>query len=260
MSSGLSPKNAAELARQASENEWATRLEDIAERRLVLHFSRHLSLDVLAAIAAVAAGALLKDAKALRGAKMFMRVGVPVLGIVENMGPFTDPASGIRYAFFAEGGGERLAAEVGTELLCDLTLRGESRTLRAALVASMVLFSAGGAIGSFGAPRNGGRIHRGLDVLARCGTPLVAARSGVVVRRRSNPRLDGNFVVVSMDKERMTYRYSHLIRPAKPKPGDHVSTGEVLGYVGKTGNAASTPCPTSASASAATRTAHRRPA
>lgn len=99
-----------------------------------------------------------------------------------------------------------------------------------------------GPVGSFGAGRNGGRIHRGLDVLARCGTPLVAARSGTVVRRRSNPRLDGNFVVVAMDGEGMTYRYSHLTRPARPEMGDHVSTGEVLGFVGRTGNAASTPC------------------
>jgi murein DD-endopeptidase MepM/ murein hydrolase activator NlpD len=99
-----------------------------------------------------------------------------------------------------------------------------------------------GAIGSFGAPRSGGRTHRGLDVLARCGTPLVAARAGTVVRRRSNPRLDGNFVVVSMAKERMTYRYSHLIRPAGVNVGDRVFTGQVLGYVGRTGNASSTPC------------------
>jgi murein DD-endopeptidase MepM/ murein hydrolase activator NlpD len=99
-----------------------------------------------------------------------------------------------------------------------------------------------GAVGSFGAARNGGRIHRGLDVLARCGTPLVAARSGTVVRRRSNPRLDGNFVVVAMDGEGMTYRYSHLTRPARPAQGDRVATGEVLGFVGRTGNAASTPC------------------
>lgn len=99
-----------------------------------------------------------------------------------------------------------------------------------------------GAVGSFGAGRNGGRIHRGLDVLARCGTPLVAARSGTVVRKRSNPRLDGNYVVVSMDGQRMTYRYSHLTRPARVSKGDRVSTGQVLGFVGRTGNAASTPC------------------
>lgn len=99
-----------------------------------------------------------------------------------------------------------------------------------------------GPEGSFHAPRNGGRIHHGLDVLARCGTKLEAARSGTVVRKRYNPRLDGNFVVVSMDDERMTYRYSHLGRPAQVKPGEHVFTGQVIGYVGRTGNAGSTPC------------------
>ena len=60
---------------------------------------------------------------ALKGARMFERVNVPVLGIVENMAPYTDPASGIRYAFFAEGGGARLAQEVGTELLGSVPLQ-----------------------------------------------------------------------------------------------------------------------------------------
>lgn len=54
---------------------------------------------------------------ALKGARMFERVNVPVLGIVENMAAFTDPASGARVAFFGEGGGQRLADEVGVPLL-----------------------------------------------------------------------------------------------------------------------------------------------
>ena len=60
---------------------------------------------------------------ALKGAKMFERVSVPVLGIVENMSPYTDPASGIRYAFFGEGGGERLAGEAGAPLLGSVPLQ-----------------------------------------------------------------------------------------------------------------------------------------
>ncbi len=60
---------------------------------------------------------------ALKGAKMFDRVNVPVVGIVENMGPYTDPASGIRYAFFGEGGGQRLAEEVGVPLLGSVPLQ-----------------------------------------------------------------------------------------------------------------------------------------
>jgi len=59
---------------------------------------------------------------ALKGAKMFERVSVPVLGIVENMSAFTDPASGARVAFFGEGGGQRLADEVGAPLLGTVAL------------------------------------------------------------------------------------------------------------------------------------------
>jgi ATP-binding protein involved in chromosome partitioning len=60
---------------------------------------------------------------ALKGARMFERVSVPVIGIVENMGPFTDPASGIRYTFFGEGGGERLAGEVNAPFLGSVPLQ-----------------------------------------------------------------------------------------------------------------------------------------
>ncbi|NOT07543.1 MAG: Mrp/NBP35 family ATP-binding protein, partial [Gemmatimonadales bacterium] len=60
---------------------------------------------------------------ALKGAKMFERVNVPVLGIVENMAAFTDPSSGARVAFFGEGGGQRLADEVGVPLLGSVPLQ-----------------------------------------------------------------------------------------------------------------------------------------
>ena len=54
---------------------------------------------------------------ALRGAKMFERVGVPVLGIVENMSGFTDPETGRHWDIFGGGGGQRLADELGVPLL-----------------------------------------------------------------------------------------------------------------------------------------------
>jgi ATP-binding protein involved in chromosome partitioning len=60
---------------------------------------------------------------ALRGAKMFERVNVPVLGVVENMSGFTDPATGRRIDFFSTGGGERLAAELGVPLLGQVPLQ-----------------------------------------------------------------------------------------------------------------------------------------
>jgi len=60
---------------------------------------------------------------ALRGAKMFEKVGVPVLGIVENMSFFQCPHCGERTAIFASGGGRRLADELGIPLLAEIPLQ-----------------------------------------------------------------------------------------------------------------------------------------
>ncbi|MEN3026865.1 MAG: Mrp/NBP35 family ATP-binding protein [Chlorobiota bacterium] len=57
-----------------------------------------------------------------RSVAMFRRVNVPVLGLVENMSYFTCPNCGHRESVFGEGGGERLAAEVGVPLLAQLPL------------------------------------------------------------------------------------------------------------------------------------------
>ena len=60
---------------------------------------------------------------ALRGAKMFERVGVPVVGVVENMSGFTDPETGRRFELFSSGGGQRLAEELGVPLLGSVPLQ-----------------------------------------------------------------------------------------------------------------------------------------
>jgi ATP-binding protein involved in chromosome partitioning len=59
---------------------------------------------------------------ALRGVKMFQRVGVPVLGIVENMSWFECPHCGKPSALFGSGGGERLAKSVDLPLLGQVPL------------------------------------------------------------------------------------------------------------------------------------------
>jgi len=59
---------------------------------------------------------------ALRGAKMFQRVGVPVLGIVENMSWFECPHCGKPSSIFGAGGGERLAKELDLPLLGQIPL------------------------------------------------------------------------------------------------------------------------------------------
>ena len=59
---------------------------------------------------------------ALRGAKMFQHVGVPVVGIVENMSWIECAHCGERTALFGSGGGARLAAELGIPLLAEIPI------------------------------------------------------------------------------------------------------------------------------------------
>jgi murein DD-endopeptidase MepM/ murein hydrolase activator NlpD len=99
-----------------------------------------------------------------------------------------------------------------------------------------------GPVGDFGAPRNGGRVHKGFDVTARCGTPLAAATTGTVVKRAYDPRLDGNYVVIRGLGERRKYWYAHMVHPAAFEKGDVVHVGQIVGYVGKTGNARTVGC------------------
>jgi murein DD-endopeptidase MepM/ murein hydrolase activator NlpD len=93
----------------------------------------------------------------------------------------------------------------------------------------------GGASARFGAGRTG-HIHQGQDVLAACGTPLVAARGGVV-RFAAFQSKAGNYVVIDGEGTDVDYAYMHLAQPALVRTGDKVATGQRLGDVGRTGDA-----------------------
>ncbi len=99
-----------------------------------------------------------------------------------------------------------------------------------------------GPVGEFGAPRNGGRRHKGFDVVAGCGTPLAATVTGTVVKRAYDARLDGNYVVIRGLGERRKYWYAHMIHPSTFHRGDLVHVGEIVGRVGRTGNARTVGC------------------
>ena len=58
---------------------------------------------------------------ARKGVKMFEEVRVPVLGVVENMSYYVGP-DGVRVNLFGAGGGRKLAAEAGVELLAELPI------------------------------------------------------------------------------------------------------------------------------------------
>ncbi len=99
-----------------------------------------------------------------------------------------------------------------------------------------------GYIGEFGAPRSGGRWHEGFDIVAACGTPLVAVRGGRALRAGYDPVLYGNYLLIHGEGERRSYFYAHLPRPAPVREGERVWTGQRVGAVGDTGNARSVGC------------------
>ena len=84
---------------------------------------------------------------------------------------------------------------------------------------------------TWGAPRSGGRSHEGVDMMASRGTPLVAVESGVANFR--NTRLGGKSVGLTGNSGTY-YFYAHL--DAWSGSSRTVQRGEVIGYVGATGN------------------------
>jgi peptidoglycan LD-endopeptidase LytH len=89
------------------------------------------------------------------------------------------------------------------------------------------------------AVRPGGRRHEGIDIFAKKGTPVHATTEGIVLRRGQN-ELGGNIVLVLGPGGQRHY-YAHLERFAYLAAGERIHPGSVLGYVGNTGNARTTP-------------------
>lgn len=81
-----------------------------------------------------------------------------------------------------------------------------------------------------------GRGHQGVDVGAACGTPLVAALAGTV-SRRAYQAAAGNYVVIDVKGIDADIAYMHMVRPGLVAPGQAVSAGQAVGYVGETGRA-----------------------
>ena len=87
-------------------------------------------------------------------------------------------------------------------------------------------------VDSWGDLRSGGRRHEGVDMAAERGTPVLAVRDGDAEFKRSD--LGGRAIwLVTPSGER--FYYAHL--DAWEGSSRHVSAGEVIGYVGSTGNA-----------------------
>lgn len=92
----------------------------------------------------------------------------------------------------------------------------------------------------FGAERDGGRrTHRGVDIFAARGTPALASVDAWVARVDTTPR-GGNVVWLQPLFGDMRLYYAHLDTQAV-ETGQFVSAGDVVGTVGNTGNAITTP-------------------
>jgi murein DD-endopeptidase MepM/ murein hydrolase activator NlpD len=90
---------------------------------------------------------------------------------------------------------------------------------------------------NFHAPRERGRIHGAVDILAPRGTPVLSADAGRVLRLHRNRK--GGLTLYATDAtERFVYYYAHLdaYRAGLAK-GTPLARGQVIGAVGTTGNA-----------------------
>lgn len=89
--------------------------------------------------------------------------------------------------------------------------------------------------------RAGGRKHLGVDIFALQGTPIYSVVNGTVEQLGVNP-LGGNKLWVRSPGDNWTYYFAHLAGYAPGvRNGTRVKKGQLLGYVGTSGNAKGTP-------------------
>jgi murein DD-endopeptidase MepM/ murein hydrolase activator NlpD len=92
-------------------------------------------------------------------------------------------------------------------------------------------------IDTYTAARSAGRSHDAIDIMAPRGTPVLAAAGGVVLKRFQSVR-GGTALYELAPDQRTIYYYAHLDRYADGMvEGRTLRQGDVVGYVGDTGNA-----------------------
>ena len=94
--------------------------------------------------------------------------------------------------------------------------------------------------GFWGDSRDGGvRKHKGIDIFAKKGTAVVAVSDGVIVKKAKTP-IGGKTLWLKPNRYSWTAYYAHLDKQLV-KRGQRVRKGQVIGTVGNTGNARTTP-------------------
>ena len=90
---------------------------------------------------------------------------------------------------------------------------------------------------TWGAPRSGGRRHKGTDVFAPYGSPVYAVSDGVIIR--TNWGSSSGLAIQLRSVDGNVYFYAHE-SSVNVRAGQRVSAGQVIGRVGTSGNAAGT--------------------
>lgn len=88
--------------------------------------------------------------------------------------------------------------------------------------------------GLFASSRSGRRMHKGIDLMADVGAVVLAAKSGKVISATQNQGM-GKYVIIRHGDKCITI-YGHLSEILVHK-NDYVRQGQIIGKVGKTGNA-----------------------
>lgn len=89
---------------------------------------------------------------------------------------------------------------------------------------------------TWGMARDGGRHHKGIDIFAARNTPIRSVTEGVIETKAM--RGLGGQVVYVVGPGGYRHYYAHLEEFGPQAEGDWVEAGEVIGYVGNSGNAA----------------------
>lgn len=129
------------------------------------------------------------------------------------------------------------------EVLALLRPRGATPQLVARILSPFPVAGAAHYSNDWGAPRHGppAHSHAGTDIFAERGTPVIASGEGVVSRMTTTGRLGGTSLRLTTASGTYFY-YAHLDRFVDGlADGDRVRTGDVIGFVGQTGNVAGTP-------------------
>ncbi len=108
---------------------------------------------------------------------------------------------------------------------------------RAALIVPVAGVTRTALDDTWGQARSAGRRHQGIDILAPRGRAVVAAVDGRIVKLFDSAR--GGVTIYQFDeRERYVYYYAHLeSRALGLNEGDRVRQGDIIGYVGSSGNA-----------------------